>query len=209
MGHIDKVHLVKGDVCQTIPEFVAQHSHLMVSLLFLDLDLYEPTKVALSSSCPRMPKGAVDRLRRVGQPHVPGETLALLDCLGIGNLRLRRMDWTPTSPSRCWSEAPRPPLETQDRKTDRIMSEIQPGARETRRLAQRNRRHAVEMTHLGKAPHVASVLSIADILAVHYGRVLRVRPQEPSWPERDRFILSKGHAGPGCTPPWPSAASSP
>ncbi len=77
------------------------------------------------------------------------------------------------------------------------MSEIQPGARETRRLAQRIRRHAVEMTHLGKSSHVASVLSIADILAVLYGRVLRVRPQEPSWPERDRFILSKGHAGAG------------
>lgn len=67
----------------------------------------------------------------------------------------------------------------------------------TRRLAQRIRRHALEMTHLGKSSHVGSVLSIADILAVLYGQVLRVRPQEPSWPNRDRFILSKGHAGAG------------
>jgi transketolase len=38
---------------------------------------------------------------------------------------------------------------------------------------------------------------MADILAVLYGKVLRVRPNEPRWPERDRFILSKGHAGAG------------
>jgi transketolase len=68
---------------------------------------------------------------------------------------------------------------------------------DTRQLALKIRRHAVWMTHRGKSSHVASVLSIADILAVLYGRVLRKRPSEPRWPERDRFILSKGHAGAG------------
>jgi transketolase len=38
---------------------------------------------------------------------------------------------------------------------------------------------------------------MADIIAVLYGSILRVRPTEPDWPERDRFILSKGHAGAG------------
>jgi transketolase len=51
------------------------------------------------------------------------------------------------------------------------------------------------MTHRGNSSHVASGLSIADILAVLYGGVLRVRPGEPKWPGRDRFVLSKGHAG--------------
>ena len=64
-------------------------------------------------------------------------------------------------------------------------------------LALRIRKHAVVMTHRGKSSHVASVLSIADILAVLYGCILQKRPQEPKWPERDRFILSKGHAGAG------------
>jgi len=77
------------------------------------------------------------------------------------------------------------------------MSQNEANSQGTRRLAQRIRQHAVKMTHLGKSSHVGSVLSIADILAVLYGRVLRVRPQEPSWSERDRFILSKGHAGAG------------
>jgi transketolase len=71
------------------------------------------------------------------------------------------------------------------------------GLEATRRLARKIRQHAVRMTHWGKSSHVASVLSMADIIAVLYGRVLRKRPQEPQWPGRDRFILSKGHAGAG------------
>ena len=51
------------------------------------------------------------------------------------------------------------------------------------------------MTHLGKSSHVGSALSMADIVAVLYSDVLRVNPRKPDWPERDRFVLSKGHAG--------------
>lgn len=68
---------------------------------------------------------------------------------------------------------------------------------ETVELARRIRRHAVEMTHLGKSSHVGSVLSMADIIAVLYGHVLRLNPKDPRWSGRDRFILSKGHAGAG------------
>lgn len=42
--------------------------------------------------------------------------------------------------------------------------------------------------------HVGGSLSVADILTVLYGDVLRIRPQEPEWPQRDMFVLSKGHA---------------
>ena len=68
---------------------------------------------------------------------------------------------------------------------------------DTRAMALAIRRHAVQMTHLGKSSHVGSVLSLADILAVLYGRVMAVDPTDPRWAERDRFILSKGHAGAG------------
>ena len=51
------------------------------------------------------------------------------------------------------------------------------------------------MTSRGGSSHVGAAFSIADILAVLYGTVLRHRPREPRWPGRDRFILSKGHAG--------------
>ena len=64
-------------------------------------------------------------------------------------------------------------------------------------LALRIRRHAVRMVNLGGSSHIGSVLSVADILAVLYGRVLNVRPGNPGFPGRDLFILSKGHAGAG------------
>jgi transketolase len=56
------------------------------------------------------------------------------------------------------------------------------------------RRHALRMVHRAKASHIGSALSIADIVAVLYGAVLRVDPAAPRAPQRDRFILSKGHA---------------
>lgn len=57
------------------------------------------------------------------------------------------------------------------------------------------RRHAVEMTHVSGGSHIGAILSVADIVAVLYADVMHYRPEEPDWQERDRFILSKGHAG--------------
>ena len=64
-------------------------------------------------------------------------------------------------------------------------------------LANNIRKHAVTMTSLGGSSHIGSILSIADILAVLYGSILQVKAEEPRWIDRDRFILSKGHAGAG------------
>jgi transketolase len=64
-------------------------------------------------------------------------------------------------------------------------------------LAARIRRHALHMTSSGGSSHIGSILSMTDIVAVLYGAVLRVDPGDPAWPGRDRFILSKGHAGAG------------
>lgn len=62
-------------------------------------------------------------------------------------------------------------------------------------LAQQIRQHVLEMTSRGGSSHIGSCLSIADLLAVLYSDVLRVKPADPTWVDRDRFILSKGHAG--------------
>jgi transketolase len=56
------------------------------------------------------------------------------------------------------------------------------------------RHHALKMVCKAGASHIGSALSIADIVAVLYLQVLRVDPVQPRLPERDRFILSKGHA---------------
>ena len=61
-------------------------------------------------------------------------------------------------------------------------------------LARRIRRHCVLMTGRANASHIGSSLSTADLLAMLYGKFLRFDPRRPDWPDRDRFILSKGHA---------------
>ncbi|MBC7765538.1 MAG: transketolase [Hyphomonadaceae bacterium] len=64
-------------------------------------------------------------------------------------------------------------------------------------LAWRIKRHGVEMTYLSGGSHIGSILSMADILAVLYEDILNFDNTNPKMDSRDRFILSKGHAGAG------------
>jgi hypothetical protein len=95
LGHIPKVQLTRGDVVRTVPEFVQQNPHLLVSLLFIDLDLFEPTRVALEQILPRMPKGAILAFDELDNPIWPGETQALLNQMHINRLELQRLEWDP------------------------------------------------------------------------------------------------------------------
>ena len=62
-------------------------------------------------------------------------------------------------------------------------------------LAWKIRRHGIEMTHLSGGSHIGAILSVADIIAVLYTDVMKYDADNPDWDDRDRFILSKGHAG--------------
>ncbi len=64
---------------------------------------------------------------------------------------------------------------------------------DTLQLARTIRGHALRMIAKAKASHVGTCLSMADLLAVLYGSVLRVDPKRPDWKERDRLVVSKGH----------------
>jgi hypothetical protein len=95
LGHIPKVELVPGDITKSAPAFVESHPHLVVSLLFIDCDLYEPTRAALAAFLPRMPKGAIIAFDELDNPIWPGETLAALENDLLTSLRLRRLEWDP------------------------------------------------------------------------------------------------------------------
>jgi transketolase len=64
-------------------------------------------------------------------------------------------------------------------------------------VARRIRVGVIRGVNAAKAGHLGGPLSAADVLAVLYFHVMRVRPEEPGWPDRDRFILSKGHSSIG------------
>jgi hypothetical protein len=93
LGHIPKLELVEGDILETVPKYIAEHPHLVVSLLHLDVDLYEPTKFALEHFLPRMPKGAVVMFDELNMRAFPGETAAALETVGLKNLELRRFSY--------------------------------------------------------------------------------------------------------------------
>ena len=57
------------------------------------------------------------------------------------------------------------------------------------------RRHGLEMTHLSRGSHIGAIFSVAEIIATLYTGVMHVDPAQPKMPDRDRLILSKGHAG--------------
>lgn len=61
-------------------------------------------------------------------------------------------------------------------------------------IAQTLRKHAVRMVHRARASHLGSCMSMADIITCLYWGTLRIQPERPEDAERDRFILSKGHA---------------
>jgi transketolase len=66
-----------------------------------------------------------------------------------------------------------------------------------RKMAVKTRRNIIEIAYNAAAPtHVGPALSSADIVTALYYYIMKVNPQNPQWEERDRFILSKGHACP-------------
>ncbi|RFU85227.1 transketolase [Streptomyces triticagri] len=83
---------------------------------------------------------------------------------------------------------------TEHAATERASSDSATAERTTAEQAQLMREQILQMGTGPDGTHVGGSLSSADLLTVLYQEVLRLRPEEPDWPDRDRFILSKGHA---------------
>jgi hypothetical protein len=97
--HEDKVILVKGDANLTIPKFLDENQHVLVALLYLDFDIYEPTLTALKHFIPRMSKGAIVAFDEANNPNWPGETKALLESLELNDYTLES---SPHEPNISW-----------------------------------------------------------------------------------------------------------
>tara|TARA_B100000315_G_C14517279_1_gene559769 strand:+ start:220 stop:987 length:768 start_codon:yes stop_codon:yes gene_type:complete len=90
LNHLPKIELVKGDITKTLPRYLKDNTHTLVSLLYLDIDLYIGTKAAIENCLPRMPKGAIIAFDEFACERWPGETVALLDSVGVSGKELRR-----------------------------------------------------------------------------------------------------------------------
>jgi hypothetical protein len=90
LSHIPKIVIQKGDANNLIPNYLIDNPHTIVSMLYLDFDIYEPTLCAIKNFLPRMPKGSILAFDELNAKSFPGETLALMDSLGINNVEIKK-----------------------------------------------------------------------------------------------------------------------
>ena len=95
--HIPKCELICGDAVKTIPEFKEQHPELIIALLYLDFDIYEPTRVALEHFLPLVPKGGIVAFDELNAKKYKGETKAMSQILNINDIRLEKFYFDPWS----------------------------------------------------------------------------------------------------------------
>jgi len=80
--------------------------------------------------------------------------------------------------------------------SDSVGNQFNLSTAELREMSKKLRRHVITMIATAGSGHPGGSLSAADIITALYFKVLRHNPQDPQWSDRDRFILSKGHAAP-------------
>jgi hypothetical protein len=95
INQIPKIELIKGDANLTIPKYIEENRHTIVSLLFLDFDIYQPSITALEHFLPRMPKGSIIAFDELNNPDWPGETQAVLEKLDLNKYLLKCFEFEP------------------------------------------------------------------------------------------------------------------
>lgn len=93
VGHLERIRIVAGDLRLTAPAYLDENPHTVVRLLNLDCNAYDPTAAAIETFLPRMPKGAVIVFDEINADTCPGETEAVMEKIGLGNLTIRRHPW--------------------------------------------------------------------------------------------------------------------
>ena len=95
LNQFPKTSLIKGDFTKTGELFLKDNPHLIISLLYLDFDIYQPTKKALELFLPRMPKGSILAFDEINNPLWPGETLAFLESMNIRDIKIEKFPYEP------------------------------------------------------------------------------------------------------------------
>ena len=95
LSHVPKVKLVKGDFLETGAKYIEENKHSLISLLYLDFDLYEPTIEAMNLFLPRMSRGSLLVFDEIHNPDWPGETVALLEKMDLRKYEVKQFHYDP------------------------------------------------------------------------------------------------------------------
>jgi hypothetical protein len=88
LNHIQKNSVIKGDAVVELRKYLKKHPETIISFVYFDFDIYQPTKECLQLVLPLMPKGSVIGFDEVLDPHFPGETIALKEIMNIRECKL-------------------------------------------------------------------------------------------------------------------------
>lgn len=93
--HIKKYEIVKGDVVQTINQYLNENPETIIALAYFDLAMYEPTRICLEAIRPHLIRGSVLAMDEINSHDFPGETIALQEVMGLGKYRIIKSQFLP------------------------------------------------------------------------------------------------------------------
>ena len=89
LNHIKKFELIKGDASKTVSKYLKKNNQTIIALAIFDMDVYKPTKIVLNKIKKRLFRGSVLVFDELNHPEFPGETVALLESIGLKNLKFQ------------------------------------------------------------------------------------------------------------------------
>lgn len=95
IAHKKKFELVKGDASFTLKNYLENNPHTIVAMAYFDFDIYQPTKDCLEILIPRLTKGSVIAFDELNCPEFPGETIALMETIGLAKYAIKRSPLNP------------------------------------------------------------------------------------------------------------------
>jgi hypothetical protein len=95
IAHKRKFELLQGDATVTFERYLADNPQTVVALAYFDFDLYAPTRRCLALLLPRLTRGSVIAFDELNSPEFPGETLALMETIGLSRYAIRRSPLNP------------------------------------------------------------------------------------------------------------------
>jgi hypothetical protein len=95
ISHKKKFELVKGDATVTINDYLKRQPETIIAFAYFDFDIYLPTKKCLEAILPRLTKGSILAFDELNCPQFPGETLALMEVVGLSKFAIKRSPLNP------------------------------------------------------------------------------------------------------------------
>jgi hypothetical protein len=95
MAHLKKYELVRGNVVQTIDQYLKDNPQTIIALAYFDLALYEPTRKCLEAIRPHLVRGSVLAMDELNSADFPGESIALREVLGLDTYKIVKSHFLP------------------------------------------------------------------------------------------------------------------